>query len=185
MSSSHLTAMCKEFAKLQQTRKIIFIADADEDKTIKELSNSEDKYKDWGNNVYSMILPVPEHRKSTPHICIEHYYRDKDLKTTLEINGINRRIFMGQEFDEFGLSKDKKSMCLDRSNCGNSKINIIDGQSGKRVFKIDDENQTNLALPKMDFAEAIYTKNPVMKDIDFSEFHLIFDVIKEIDGLDT
>lgn len=92
---------------------------------------------------------------------------------------------MGQEFDEFGLSKDKKFMCLDRSNCGDSKINIIDGQSGKRVFKIDDEDQTNLALPKMDFAEAIHTKNPVMKDIDFSEFHLIFDIIKEIDELDT
>ncbi len=185
MSCSHLTAMCKEFAKLQQTRKIIFIADADDNKTIKELSNGEDKYKNWGNNVYSMILPVPEHRKLTPHICIEHYYRDNDLKTTLEINGINRRIFMGQEFDEFGLSKDKKFMCLDRSNCGDSKINIIDGQSGKRVFKIDDEDQTNLALPKMDFAEAIHTKNPVMKDIDFSEFHLIFDIIKEIDELDT
>ncbi len=69
------------------------------------------------------------------------------------------------KFDEFGLSKDKKFMCLDRSNCGDSKINIIDGQSGKRVFKIDDEDQTNLALPKMDFAEAIYTKNPVLKDI--------------------
>ena len=185
MSCSHLTTMCKEFAKLQQSRKIIFIADADDTDTVKKLSNGEDKYKNWGNNVYSMILPVPEHRKSTPHICIEHYYRDKDLKTTLKINGINRRIFMGQEFDEFGLSKDKKFMCLDRSNCGDSKINIIDGQSGKRVFKIDDEDQTNLALPKMDFAEAIHIKNPVMKDIDFSEFHLIFDVIKEIDGLGT
>lgn len=35
MSCSHLTTMCKEFAKLQQSRKIIFIADADDTDTVK------------------------------------------------------------------------------------------------------------------------------------------------------
>lgn len=185
MSCSHLATMCEEFAKLRQPRKIIFIADADDDKTVKELSNSENGYKDWGNNVYSMVLPVPEYRKTTPRICIEHYYSDSDLKTTLEINGVDRRIFMGQEFDDCGLSKDKKYMCIDRNSCGDGKINIIDGQSGKRVFEIKDENKTNLALTKMSFAEAIYTENDAMKDIDFSEFHLIFDIIKKIDELNT
>lgn len=185
MSCSHLATMCEEFAKLRQPRKIIFIADADDDKTVKELSNSENGYKDWGNNVYSMVLPVPEYRKTTPRICIEHYYSDSDLKTTLEINGVDRRIFMGQEFDDCGSSKDKKYMCIDRNSCGDGKINIIDGQSGKRVFEIKDENKTNLALTKMSFAEAIYTENDAMKDIDFSEFHLIFDIIKKIDELNT
>ena len=51
---------------------------------------------------------------------------------------------------------------------------------GKRVFKINDENKVNLALPKMDFAEAIYTERDEMKNIDFSEFHLVFDIIKQI-----
>ena len=185
MSCSHLTTMCKEFAKLQQSRKIIFIADADDTDTVKKLSNGEDKdrYKNWGNNVYSMILPAPSHRTDTPNVCIEHYYLDSDLKRTLKINGVDRRIFMGQEFDEVGLSRDKKFMCMDRSSCGDNKINIIDGQSGKRVFEIEDEDQTNLALTKMKFAEAIYTKAPEMKDIDFSEFQLIFDIIKEINEL--
>lgn len=179
MSCSNLVTMCKEFAKLQQPRKIIFIADADDNNTIKQLSATE-VYKAWGNNVYSMILPIPEHRLDTPDVCIEHYYLDDDLQRAIEINGIPRRIYMGREFDEVGLSNDKNYMCLDRNSCGQGKICIIDGQSEKRVFKINDENKVNLALPKMDFAEAIYTERDEMKNIDFSEFHLVFDIIKQI-----
>ena len=179
MSCSNLVTMCKEFAKVQQPRKIIFVADADDKNTIKQLSVTEG-YKIWGNNVYSMILPVPKHRSDTPDVCIEHYYLDGDLQRTMEINEIPRRIYMGREFDEFGLSNDKNYMCLDRNSCGQGKICIIDGQSEKRVFKINDENKVNLALPKMDFAEAVYIERDEMKDIDFSEFHLVFDIIKQI-----
>jgi len=180
MSCSHLVTMCKEFSKVEQSRKIIFIADADDKNALKDLSDKEQGYKNWGNNVYSMVLPVPKHRQDTPDICIEHYYLDDDLRRTFEINGRIRRIFMGHEFDEFGISNDKKYMCIDRNSCGKNKINIIDGQSEKRVFEINDEAHTNLALPKMDFAEAVYTERDEMKDVDFSEFHLVFDIIKQI-----
>lgn len=178
MSCSNLVTMCKEFAKVQQPRKIIFIADADDKTTIKQLSGTE--YKTWGNNVYSLILPIPKHRTATPDVCIEHYYIDDDLQRTIEINEIPRRIYMGREFDEVGLSNDKTYMCMDRNSCGKGKICIIDGQSEKRVFRIDDEKKVNLALPKMEFAEAVYTEAAEMKNIDFSEFHLIFDIIKQI-----
>lgn len=92
---------------------------------------------------------------------------------------------MGQEFDEYGISNDKKYMCTDRNSCGKNKINIIDGQSEKRVFLIEDDKRTNLALPKMDFAEAIYTGREEMSNIDFSEFHLIFDIIKRINDINA
>ena len=69
---------------------------------------------------------------------------------------------------------------MDRNSCGHGKICIIDGQSGKKVFRINDEAKVNLALPKMKFSEAIYEEKNEMKNIDFSEFHLIFDVIKQI-----
>lgn len=179
MSCSNLVTMCKEFAKVQQPRKIIFVADADDKNTIKQLSATEG-YKTWENNVYSMILPIPKHRLDTPQVCIEHYYLDDDLQRAIEINGIPRRIYMGREFDEVGLSNDKNYMCLDRNSCGQGKICIIDGQSEKRVFNINDEDKVNLALPKMDFAEAIYTEREEMKNIDFSEFQLVFDIIKQI-----
>lgn len=178
MSCSNLVTMCKEFAKVQQPRKIVFVADADDKTTTKQLSGTG--YKTWGNNVYSLILPIPEHRLDTPNVCIEHYYKDCDLQRTIEIDNIPRRIYKGCEFDEVGLSNDKQYMCMDRNSCGQGKICIIDGQSEKRVFKISDEKKVNLALPKMDFAEAIYTERNEMKKIDFSEFHLVFDIIKQI-----
>lgn len=184
MSGSELVTMCNGFSKMQQPRKIIFLADADDKEVIKKISDEEQEYKDWGNNVYSMVLPVPKHRETTPNICIEHYYLDEDLKRPLEVNGINRRIYMGNEFDEVGLSNDKKYLCMDRNSCGKGKICIIDGQSAKRVFKIDDNEKTNLALPKMEFAEAIYEGKAEMNDIDFSEFHLVFDIIKRIKDID-
>lgn len=184
MSCSQLVSMCKEFSKIQQPRKIIFLADADDHETIKQLSDKEHSYKNWGNNVYSLILPVPKHRKNTPNICIEHYYLDSDLKRTLNINGVARRIYMGNEFDENGLSDDNQYMCVDKNSCGKNKICIIDGQSKKRVFKIAGDRKINLALPKMDFAEAIYSDKEEMKSIDFFEFHLIFDIIKQIVNID-
>ena len=184
MSCSQLVSMCKEFSKIQQPRKIIFLADADDHETIKQLSDKEHSYKNWGNNVYSLILPVPKHRKDTPNICIEHYYLDSDLKRTLNINGVARRIYMGNEFDENGLSDDNQYMCVDKNSCGKNKICIIDGQSKKRVFEIAGDRKINLALPKMDFAEAIYSDKEEMKSIDFFEFHLIFDIIKQIVNID-
>ena len=176
MSCSHLVTMCKEFAKVYQPRKIIFIADADDKTTKKELEGNESSYKFWGNNVYSMVLPVPKHR-------MQHYYTDDDLRISVEIEKIPRRVYLGSEFDETGISNDKKFMCLDRNNCGPGKINIIDGQSGKRVFEIEDNEKKNLALTKMDFAESIYEKREEFIDIDFTNFKLLFDVIIEIEQL--
>lgn len=184
MSCSQLVTMCKEFSKVQQARKIVFIADADDKDTKKKLEGGEDGYKDWGNNVYSMVLPVPKHRMKTPNVCIEHYYYDNDLKTSFTVNGVERRIYMGQEFDEYGISDDKKYMCIDRNSCGKGKINIIDGQSEKRVFRINDDKKVNYALTKMDFAEAIYGEKEGIRNIDFTEFHQIFDIIKKIEELD-
>ena len=184
MSCSQLVTMCKEFSKVQQPRKIVFIADADDKDTKKKLEGGEDGYKDWGNNVYSVVLPVPKHRGTTPNICIEHYYYDNDLKTSFTVNGVERRIYMGQEFDEYGISDDKNYMCIDRNSCGKGKINIIDGQSEKRVFRINDDKKVNYALSKMDFAEAIYGETEEIRNIDFTEFHQIFDIIKKIEELD-
>lgn len=55
MSNTQLTSMCKHFASIPQPRKLIFIADADDTSTNKELG-SESGFKVWGNNVWE-ILP--------------------------------------------------------------------------------------------------------------------------------
>ena len=60
-------------------------------------------------------------------------------------------------------------------------ITIIDGDEKSRVYAIDDdEGKYNFALSKMDFANAILEEKSEFKDIDFNNFHLIFDVIRDI-----
>lgn len=179
MSNTQLTSMCKHFASIPQPRKLIFIADADDTSTNKELG-SEAGFKAWGNNVYSFTIPVPAHRADTPKICIEHYYSDNDIKTQVEINGVQRRIYMGNEFDSVGISVDGQLCCVDRNSCGPDKIRIIDGTSDKRVFCIQGDRKTNLALPKMEFADRVLGNSPEYSNIDFSSFSLIFDLVKQI-----
>ena len=179
MSNTQLASMCRHFASIPQPRKLIFIADADDASTNKELG-SEEGVKVWGNNVYSFTIPIPVHRNSTPQICIEHYYSDNDIKTSVEINGVQRRIYMGNEFDHVGISVDGQLFCVDRNSCGPDKIRIIDGTSDKRVFRIQGDRETNLALPKMEFADRVLGNSPEYSNIDFSSFSLIFDIIKKI-----
>lgn len=181
MGNTNLSAMCEQISKIKQSRKLIFIADADNENTTKILGGSTKKYKNWGNNVFSFVLPLPDSRKDTPEICIEHYYTDDEIKTKVQIGGVIRRLYMGNEFTKRGISLDKRYQCISMNCCGRGKIKIIDGDEKARVFSIDDEEEiTNLALPKMDFATGILEKKKEFKNIRFDNFHLIFDVIEQI-----
>ena len=185
MSSSELLKTCQYLSSIPHDNKIIMIADADVPNDSKQMRENGKDYKDWGNNIYSVVLPVPEHRKDTPLICIEHYYKDCDLKKEIEINGVKKRLYLGGEFDESGLSMNDnpRLLCLDRNSCGEGKICVIDGQEKKCVkdTSIPKEQRVNLALTKMRFAKEILNpQSETFRDIDFSSFKLIFDAIKEI-----
>lgn len=180
MGKDALNQMCKEHAKLHQSRKIIFIADRDDKNIIKELQGERFPFKDWGNNIFSFVLPVPKHRSSTPEICIEHYYTDLEIKTSVEIDGILRRLYMGNEFDDSGVGIHEDIQCRDLNSCGKNKINIIDGCDNKPVYVLRDPDKKNLALPKMKFADGILNHAPEFANFNFDSFHLIFDIIKQI-----
>ena len=180
MSNSQLSDMCKYTSAFFQTRKLIFIADADDVEICKKLGSKGENFKKWGNGVYSFILPVPSYRNATPRICIEHYYLDEELKTEVEIDGTLRRIYMGNEFDSTGLSNDRTLFCYERNSCGKDKICIIDGSSEKRVIRIDDEQKKNIALPKSIFAEYVLEEKGSFADFDYLKFIPIFEIIKEI-----
>ena len=182
MGNTNLCKMCKQISKIKQTRKLIFIADADDKDTNKKISDENKIYKNWGNNVYSFVLPLPESRKNTPEISIEHYYTDEEIKTPIQINNITRRLYMGNEFYKTGLSLDRQYICLNKNSCGIDKIKIIDGDEISRVFSIneDGEGKVNLALSKMEFANRILDKKKEFENISFKNFELIFNVIKQI-----
>jgi predicted ATPase len=180
MGNKTLCSICKNIAKIPQERKIVFIADCDDNPTNKALTSSNKDFKNWGNNVFSFILPIPANRTNTPEISIEHLYSDETIKQEVENEaGNKRRLFMGNEFDERGISFNKKFCCDNRHKCGKGKINIIDGSSGEKVTSLDNA-ENNLALPKSKFANMILAREAPFTNVDFSNFIPIFKILKEI-----
>ena len=134
MGGNLLCDMCFSFSKRKNDEIYIFIADRDRSDVIKKLSpkDGDQPFRAWGNHVYSIVLPVPKHRISTPSICIEHYYSDEEIKTEFMCaDGIKRRLYMGNEFDQYGRAINLDRFCVNREACGSDSIRIISG-SGKR-----------------------------------------------------
>ena len=93
--SSQMKTLCKSLCHRQQTPPVVFLFDSDEPGTVQEFSSSTGGRKDWGNNVYSFVLPNPTHRATDKRLCIELLYMDVDLKRT-DSNG--RRLYLASEF---------------------------------------------------------------------------------------
>ncbi len=157
----------------------IFIFDRDDDDISNEFGNKEFLYH--GNNVYSMLLPVPEHRKNTPNISIEHYYLDKDIFRE-DNNG--RRLYMVKEFDKIT----KKHLLLPnlyalKVNKQSSDIGILDEKIMKceeqeTEFSKISQNGRNIALSKNNFVKCI--ENGEFKGVDLTAFTSVFLLIEEI-----
>ena len=183
MGNTKLCNICEIMSKLPpQSIRYIFIADNDDNATTKKLSADGKRFKSWGNNVYSFVLPVPDHRKETPAISIEHYYTDEEIKTELydPEAKISRRLYMGNEFDKRGASKKLGMLCEGKKKCGSSSIAIIDGSSGEKVTSFGEDNGTNYALPKSQFARMILEKQPPFDNFNFDCFLAVFEIIKSI-----
>ncbi|PEP31649.1 hypothetical protein CN575_21375 [Bacillus wiedmannii] len=174
MGSKNLLNLCDALSKLKNDNKIIAVFDRDEVDTMKKASvNNGENFKNWGNNVYSFTLPIPDHRTKNPNICIEHYYIDEDIK--LEDSHL-RRLYIGNEFSTtYGLSVDGSKICKNKNKCGENSIQIID--SG--VCNITDES-INIALSKNNFAQYIYDKAEPFNQVNFESFRPVFRIIQDI-----
>lgn len=176
--------MLKEQSKINNSNKRIFIFDNDNEKIIKEVSSESGNYKNWGNNVFSFVIPKPNIRENEDKISIEHYYPDDILKkeVTLE-DGISRRIYCGNDFQKTGINVELNKRCNKKDACGEGKIRVLSGADQEKVFDLDNEdnNSTNYALTKDDFFEKII--NDDNNNIDMSKFNLIFNIINEITNL--
>ena len=178
MGDVALCSLCENAAKLPHTRKYIFVADCDVKTTNDKLGNKGKEYKYWGNNTYSLILPIPQNRQNTPGICIEHYYSDTEIKTEMDVSGVRRRLYLGKEFNKNGYSEILNAFCEKKNVCGSESIAIIEGTSKERVFSLDDDEcSINLALPKMKFAEYV---NQHPNEFSFRNFIEFFKIIRQI-----
>lgn len=149
--------------------------DRDSEEYIEYASSEELLYRNLGNNVYAFAIPLVNDSEYGDKISIEHYYSRKDIQI-LDDNG--RRLFLGDEFYPSGNSKD---------GCYQTKISniknkvIINGIIDEKVYEAKDLEQKNsVACTKDSFAEGILNNAEYTKDIDFANFNMIFDVIRQI-----
>lgn len=178
MGNVTLTSICENYAKLPQNTRYIFIADRDVDITNKKMGSATEQYKKWTKNIYSFIIPVPDSRKDTPNICIEHLYSDDEIKTeVLCDDGMSRRLYIGNEFDKHGHSMSLGRFCQRKDLCGPNRINIIEGSQGDKIYSFDAEDTKNYALSKMKFSEFV-GEHP--EKFNFDNFIEIFKIIKQI-----
>ena len=167
MGSNELKNLCQHSSKIFQSRPIICIFDRDEAKIIKQVSDAKRAYKEWGNNVFSFIIPLPDHRIATPNISLEFYYTNSEIK---RLDKQGRRLFLSDEFHPSSRHKREDLTCTDLSKIKRKDVSIIDD----RVF---DGHNKNVALPKSQFADYIHQQEEGFNDFNVSEFQKIFDII--------
>lgn len=173
MGNTELLSLCTQLSKIPNEYKIICIFDADVSNILNKVSTEGYNYKNWGNNVFSFVIPVPKHREKTPQISIEHYYTDEELQTE-DING--RRLYLGKEFSNIsGIHYKKDRFCVNKNKCGEKSISILDSE----IYFIKDEYK-NISLSKNDFADNILNEITPFDKISYENFKCIFEIIDEI-----
>lgn len=175
MGNRRLLELCKGYSELPHRRKYVFIVDSDVENIAKEMRGNNGRYKKWKNNVFSFVIPTPQNRKDTPNISIEHLYSDEEIKTECIENGIRRRLYMSNEFDERGISNRLSVFHEHHKTDTNGNIAIIDD----KVTKMDDAN-INCALSKSKFASFVLKKEAPFDNFNFDNFVEIFRILKDI-----
>jgi len=150
-----------------QKNLVLCVFDSDVSETVKKAKGSAKLYLDRGNNVFTLVIPSPAFRGES--ICIEHLYKDSDLKKK---DSKGRRLYFVDEFDQ-KLGFHLKDFGIYRPRPGGKTL-IVDSDV------VDIRTHKNIALTKNDFASKVISKEPPFNDMDFSGFEPLFDTVKEI-----
>jgi RNA-directed DNA polymerase len=170
MGASDLLKSCRLQAKISKPVPMVFVFDRDKLDTIKEAVDDANEFKNWGNGTYSFAIPIPTHRRDTPNISIEFYYKDEEIKRE---DGNGRRLYLSNEFQLWGKHKNLPLICHELNKIKDSNISIIDN-------KVFDDNGRSMALSKDDFVENIRNQKKGFDDFDVTEFINIFNVLTKI-----
>lgn len=172
---SRLLYFCK-FNIESFPHKVICVFDCDEDRILTEAKDSSKPFKYWGNNVYSIILPRPAGRPD--RFCIEQYFKDDEIMVA-DKNG--HRLFLSSEFDK---NTGKHLSIPDVHYAKKSPSGSFNYLKKPFTLVLPDSvwnsGGKNIALPKRDFANYIYTDKPGYDKFNFDNFKLLFDVVRKV-----
>lgn len=170
MGDVELKKMCEQHSKSYQPQMMICIFDNDNPKLVNQVTEPNHLYKHWKNNVYSFMIPIPDHRPNASQVSIELYYEDAEIKQ-MDHNG--RRLFLSDEFHPTSYRHLTEDLSCGDRNKFRASVSVIDSQ-------VYDKDHNNVALPKNDFAEYILQQQDGFANFDMSKFRKIFDVIQMI-----
>lgn len=165
-----LMSTCAGLSTTPQSRPIICIFDRDNPEIVKKACPEGVSYKAWGNNVFSCVIPIPEHRTANPNISIEFYYQDYEI---MQEDESGRRLFLSNEFDANSGRHNTLNMNCILLNKIKDHVSVID-------HHVYNEEKKNIALPKADFADYVLNKKSGYDNFNFSEFGKIFEIILTI-----
>ena len=174
INNDYLYQMCRTRPQAKRDDRIeIYLFDRDDSRYTKNVCEGEANYKYWESNVYSALLPVPEHR-DFKEVCIEHFYSDADMMKKDE-NGY--RLYTTKEFDPTSgnhLFEKDIYFAGSRNQLLYKYPKIL--ESNVRVLGSD----KNVALPKNNFARNIVDRKGDFKNVLFDHFKPIFEIFREI-----
>lgn len=179
MGDNTLLNLLEKFAITSPNRKIIGMFDRDKDDICKKTSKDDSPYIEMSKNIYAFSIPVVNEDVYGRYTSIEHYYPKVQL---LKKDDNGRRLFLGEEFYESGISKCQKYQT--RFKGIQNKV-VVNGVIDEKVynFQKDPRLEESIALPKDDFAQMILDGDSFAEGFDFSEFTKIFAIIREIVNL--
>ncbi|MBR4605868.1 MAG: AAA family ATPase [Lachnospiraceae bacterium] len=119
---TRLLTFLRDNPHFEQQVVIIGIFDRDNFKKLKCPELQKQEYIKFNKNVYAFAIPESKIKTYGEFTSIEHYYQKKHL---LKKDKNGRRLFLGSEFNESGVSKNKKYLCRMSQIQNKVKINGI------------------------------------------------------------
>lgn len=182
LGDEDLVQVCERLSKFgpKNKNKIIAIFDRDNPKILKKLKKHGDldAYQEWGNNIYSVVIAVPEHRKGYSNLCIELLYKDNDISKT---DHSGKRLYFDNELKiEILPGQRPRYVPVPPNSEGELSKKPFDGLSSQ----IQDETGNPCGLSKAAFAELVLKAEADFKIQDYTGFKKTFDQLKKVLRLD-
>lgn len=178
LGSRGLLQLCEHFSQFgpDNDSTIIAIFDHDEPDVIKKLERKKqgDGYQIWGNKVYSLAIPVPDHRRNYSGVCIEMLYFDNDIS---KLNREGKRLYFDNEVERVVIEDGEEEWV---THAPDQKRELMKKPFGRLASKIRDEAGVYRGISKARFAEHMYSDNADYSDFNRSGFLDLFAIIKRV-----
>lgn len=169
---SKLERLLEQLSKLKQRCTVIGVFDRDVEKIVAGIEADGRTFKNYGNNVYGVCLPVPSGRETYSNISIEFFYTDDELKKTHD----GKRLHFDNEIFYFQSASANRGKPVPQ-------LRERPDAADESIKKIFDSNVSELAgaHSKARFADLVEGDLEFAKNFDFSNFGSIFERISQVE----